>query len=228
VRTDAELAEWFRHECELDEAIAARLKECPVPADLRQAVVTGQRSQRQAASRPMVWWRSPALAWAAAIVLLLGAGFWFGRGNGSGVGLTEFREDMTAHLRTGLVFDYPGSGHPDSEPVNLERWLVEQGGFQRMQFPAELQNARGLGCKLFEFQGMKAALVCFSLPDREVVHLFVVDGGRFAEREFDVSRCTSRCNEYNTYAWRTNQQVFLLAGGLETDQLRHLAGLAAP
>jgi hypothetical protein len=214
---DPELAEWLKDQCELDEAISRRVREAPVPADLRQAILAGQRSHRHQTDRPQVWWKSPALAWAAAIALVFVAAVFFRGGSGSPVALAAYRNAMTAHLRSGFDFDLQ-----DSQPHHIQQWLAQNGRLADVQFPESLDRA--IGCKLFQFENMQAALVCFTLPDKEVVHLFVVDGSRFKADDFAFPACSSRCNEYNTVAWRNQRRVYLLAGHIGQPRLREIAG----
>lgn len=218
---DAELGRWLESECALDKVIGQRLREFPVPPDLRGAVVTGQRSQRRISKPAHAWWRSPSLAWAAAIVLVFVAAYFVRDGSDSSVALAAYRESMTANLRSGFVFD-----QRDERPEKLTDWLAEHGGVSGFQVPAGLRDASSLGCKLFEFNGMKSALICFSLSDQQVVHLFVVEGTRFRPQDFEAAACALRCNDYDTFAWREQDRVFLLAGGVGPERLRELAGIS--
>jgi hypothetical protein len=218
---DAELGRWLEGECALDKIIGQHLREFPVPPDLRGAVVTGQRSQHRISQPAHAWWRSPSLAWAAAIVLVFVAAYFVRDGSDSSVALAAYRESMTANLRSGFVFD-----QRDERPEKLKDWLAEHGGMPDFQVPAGLRQAASLGCKLIEFNGMKSALICFSLSDQQVVHLFVVDGTRFRPQDFEAAACALRCNDYDTFAWREQDRVFLLAGGVGLDRLRELAGIS--
>ncbi len=216
---DAELGRWLEGECELDKVIGQRLREFPVPPDLRQAVIAGQRSQRRISKPAFVWWRSPSLAWAAAIVLVFVAAYFVRDDSDSSVALAAYRESMTANLRSGFVFD-----QHHERPEKLTEWLAEHGGMANLSVPASLRATSALGCKLFEFEGMKSALICFSLADQQVVHLFVVDGGRFRPQDFEAAAAALRCNDYDTFAWREQDRVFLLAGGVGLERLREIAG----
>lgn len=216
---DAELGRWLEGECELDKIIGQRLREFPVPSDLRQAVIAGQRSQRRISKPAFVWWRSPSLAWAAAIVLVFVAAYFVRDDSDSSVALAAYRESMTANLRSGFVFD-----QHHERPEKLTEWLAEHGGMANFTVPPSLRTISSLGCKLFEFEGLKSALICFALADQQVVHLFVVDGGRFRPQDFEAAASALRCNDYDTFAWREQDRVFLLAGGVGLERLREIAG----
>jgi hypothetical protein len=217
-RRDPELGEWLNRQCELDESISRRLRQATVPADLRQAIVAGQRSQRRVNHPATPWFKSPALAWAAAIVLLFVAAFVFRDDAGAEVTLATYRDAMTANLRSGFDFD-----RSDPEPAHLRQWLARENNLRGFEIPTGL--TRSIGCKVFEFENLKPALICFTLPDQEVVHLFVVDGVAFQGEEFVPDTCATRCNDFNTLAWRGEQQVYLLVGRVDSRRLGELAGL---
>src|SRR5712691_4552702 len=67
VQRDPELAQWFTEHCTSYEAMRRTLRQMPVPAGLREAILTAH-----ARRRPPVWWPQPALvalAVAAAMVI---------------------------------------------------------------------------------------------------------------------------------------------------------------
>ncbi|MBI1177072.1 hypothetical protein GC207_06485 [bacterium] len=214
---DRELSAWFEQERSLDVVISRRLQKSSVPEDLRPSILAGQRSQRRMVRRPVTWWKSPALAWAAGIVLLFVAAYFFRSGSGSHVALAMYRNAMTANLQSSFTFDLQ-----DTQPDHIKQWLDHNLALTGLQFPPELDKT--IGCKVFNFGDMKPALICFSLPDQKMVHLFVVDGSRFEAKDFDSSRCTSKCNDYNTLAWRDSKRVFLLAGNVDPVRLNEIAG----
>src|SRR5262245_58481826 len=73
VERDPELARWFEENCALHEAIRAKLKQIPIPAGLKEQIIS-----ERPADRVRVWWRQPAvLAAAALLAVLLGlASLW--------------------------------------------------------------------------------------------------------------------------------------------------------
>src|SRR5882724_12464139 len=62
---DPELALWFERQLRVDDAIRARLREMPVPADLKERILAEQKIVR-----PEFGWRRTLLAAAAGVVLL--------------------------------------------------------------------------------------------------------------------------------------------------------------
>ncbi len=222
-RQDPELGEWFRRECELDGVISDRLRQSVIPADLRQSILTGHRSQRQVARVFPAWWRSPALAWAASVVLLLAAGLYFRNDVASPVApisITAYRNAMAANLNAPFVFDMRSS-----QPEKLGEWLTHNGVLDGLELPKELLGVPAIGCKVFEYENLKPALICFSLPQGEIVHLFVVEAGAFDGIGVGPDPSLCRCDRWNACFWRKGDLVYLLLGGAEMDAGR-LAGIA--
>ena len=224
-RQDPELSDWFRRECELDTAIAAKLAATAVPADLRQSILTGQRSQRQFARPDFLWWRSPALAWAAAIAVVFVAAFFFRDQGGSPLSITAYRNAMADHLSSGFVFDVRSQ-----QPEQLQSWLAERRAFGALQLPETLLLSNSIGCQLFEFEGRKSVLLCFTLADKQVVHLFVTDAAAFELGQVGEEPSLCRCEKWNACFWRKDGLVYLALGSVNAGQLAEIAGLgpAAP
>lgn len=224
-RQDPELKAWFERECALDTAVSERLRQSPVPADLHQAILAGHRSQRRAGSSlPWSWWRSPALAWAASVTILVAAGLYFRDGAPSKpvapMSITAYRNAMAANLNAGFVFDVR-----NSEPGQLRDWLTKQGVFKNLELPEILRGSTAIGCKVFEYENLKPALICFTLPDKQVVHLFVVEARAFDGTWVGPDPSLCRSDRWNACFWRNDEQVFLLMSGSEVDGGR-LAGIA--
>jgi len=225
-RQDPELGAWLERECELDAAISERLRQSPVPDDLCQAILAGHRSQRRASHSASTWWRSPALAWAAAMVLLLAAGIYFRDGSKARpveqMSILAYRMAMATNLNTPFVFDVR-----NDEPEQLREWLAKNGICKNLELPEILRNSTAIGCKVFEYEHLKPALICFTLPDEKVVHLFVVEARAFEGSRVGPDPSLCRSDRWNACFWRNEEQVFLLLSGPDVDggQLASIAGL---
>jgi hypothetical protein len=76
-RHDPDLARWLEQQTALDAALREKLKQIPVPADLREKILA------QPLARPViiVWWRQPGFRAAAVALIVLAtiASFWRAR-----------------------------------------------------------------------------------------------------------------------------------------------------
>ena len=221
-RNDPELGEWFRRERELDGAIAAKLAVTEVPEDLHQTILAGQRSQRIVNRSRPVWWRSPALAWAAAIVTLFVAAFLLRDQGKPTMSITAYRNAMAAHLSSGFVFDVRSE-----QPEKLHAWLTERRIFGDLHLPDTLKAGSSIGCQMFDFEGRKSALICFTLADQQVVHLFVTEAAAFESGQVAEEPSLCRCEKWNACFWRKDDLVYLAMGSVNAGTLAEIAGLSS-
>lgn len=170
-RRDPELGEWFRRLQDFDRSIAAKLRAVTPPADLRGAILAGT-----SASAPPVrvqWWRrSPLLAMAASVALLLAVGgsvFWTTTRASAASELPEFAADYIA----GGFFLAEHSANVS----DLRAWLAKQDAPLPVELPAGFKQLRGLGCKTIEYRGKNISLLCFG--EGKEYHLFVAKRADF-------------------------------------------------
>lgn len=219
-KIDPELRNWLEQEQAMDKAISARLHEAPVPADLRYAILSGLRSETTIVRPPPVWWKSPAVAWAAAIILIFGAALLIQdqRPNVSQLALLDYRTTMRKNLETLDRFDLA-----ESRPTRIESWLNEQGVVGKVTLPGTLMNKKSMGCRLFPYKESQSALICFQLPNMETVHLFVIQKSAIRELTVDDSGEFGRCGDWDTCSWEQDGTVYLLLGKVGNDALKQLA-----
>lgn len=170
-RRDPELAEWFARLQAFDGAIARKLGEVEVPAELRGAILAGARVSRPQPTK--AWWRrNPLLAMAASLAMLLAVGipaFW-----------STTRADASAELPS-FATDYVAAGfflaEHDADVGQLKMWLKGQNSPLPTELPAGFKKLRGLGCKTIDYRGRNISLICFG-EGREY-HLFVANRADF-------------------------------------------------
>ncbi|MBK1833169.1 hypothetical protein [Roseibacillus ishigakijimensis] len=91
--------------------------------------------------------------------------------------------------------------------------------------PAGLENASPLGCKIVNFNGKPASLICYQqAPDQPVVHLIVLrreavkgDLPELANARFACRQCTR--TGWSMAQWRDDDKAFFLLGKMDVDQL---------
>jgi hypothetical protein len=161
---DAELAEWFAQEQSLDNAIAAKLREYPVPEELHESILAG----RPGGELPVPRRRWAPLALAAALVVLATlAAFWF-LGSDLRKDFSSYRAQMVENLSS-LQLDFVSANLP-----KVRAWLVSNRHVSGYVVPDGLQKLPSIGCKTWTWRAKPVALICFSLRDGRAVHLFVV------------------------------------------------------
>lgn len=198
---DPELARWWTEDQKLDDVIASKLAEVPVPGDLRTRL-------KQARSIPLPaaqWnWRKPALFAAAAIILLA---TFFGWQRGvfqTGASLADYRDEMVSFIRIDPPLEV------ETNDFNrIKSFLQKSGAPSEANLPPAMQKLPLLGCRTLRFRGHDVALICFSQGDGRVAHLLVID--RAALPELDAKRRYATLGEWTTVAWVTGDRAYLLA-----------------
>ncbi len=197
--TDPALARWLAETRAFDAATAARLRAVSPPADLRDAILTGRRFSH--ASSPRMFWRRPAvLAWAAMLALLLGlTAVWL---RPPATGSAAFRRDVASFLSEKWQHDFDFS---EAQFPKISEWLARQPGSIRLEAPGGLAGSSTYGCKIFDWQGHRATLVCFLAKDEGgVIHIVSVDRAALPAGDLAVPASApqfARAGEWNTALW---------------------------
>lgn len=166
-RSDPALRAWFEREQAHGAAVAAKLRAIAPPAGLRDAILAGARASRvpvEPRSRRSRWQHPAWLAAAAAIVILLSFGAWWGFAPVGGASLEEFAVNFVDH---GFRLQKRGA-----DVAALKTWLAERRGPLPETLPLEFARLHALGCRTLTFQGSDVSLVCFERDGREF-HVFV-------------------------------------------------------
>jgi hypothetical protein len=199
--SDPELARWWTGDQKLDDVIASKLAEVPVPGDLRTRLKQGRSIPLSAAQ----WnWRKPALFAAAAIILLA---TFFGWQRGvfrRGASLVDYRDEMVSFIRIDPPLELQ-----TNDFSRIKSFLQKSGAPSQANMPAAMQKLPLLGCRTLRFRGHDVALICFNQGDGHVAHLLVID--RAALPDLDAKRQYATLGEWTTVAWVTGDRAYLLA-----------------
>ena len=164
--------------------MAGKLRQAPVPADLKSNLLGLAKVIAPPASRWRQTWR-PALAgaaaaavvtWLAALATLRPAptppppGRTVERLVETSATLEDFRAEMASFLRLTPSLEYE-SKDVDDLRATLRRDGSPDGG----QIPAGLLTLSGKGCRTLFFRGHKVGFLCFTRKNGQLAHLLVVD-----------------------------------------------------
>jgi hypothetical protein len=172
VRRDPELARWFESEQSLDAALTAKLRELPVPPDLKASILALGIPSRRTSRR---WLREPWLAAAAAVALLLGLGVVWLRMLAAPE-FAAYRDDVIQRVQTDpehLAFD-------SRNLAEIRQWLRERGVDANLDLSAGLAALTPHGCRLLDWHGQKVALICLVPKGGPHVDLLVIDRTLYA------------------------------------------------
>jgi hypothetical protein len=204
-RRDPELQKWFAEENALDARIQASLQTAvPVPRELKSNLLALGKIIRPA---PWRWFQPLKLAGAAAVLLLLGlAAFLFLPQKPAQ--LASFRETMARYS----MEQHGHVAYESHDMAKIQQWLQDRGMETNFEMPAALQSGPAQGCRVVDWNGRKAMMLCFVL-DGEHLDLFVMDRAGLPDSPENSTPQFVEANGLMTAKWVKGDKVYLLAGG---------------
>lgn len=211
VDQDPELKAWFESENAFDRAMVTKVNEEKVPEDLLASILVANKVARPHRSV----WAMDGLKWAVAL-LFAGAILMTalkGRGNDH---LARYRSDVMAHLKVpGHRFDFQSK-----EFTELKLWMDTQNMKMDVGSIDHLTSLPTHGCKIMDWEGQKVTLICFELPDRRNVHLFVFHQMQMADPSGLKEPLWLEEEGWTTVGWTAGEDLFMLAGQIPKQELR--------
>ncbi|MBL9187055.1 MAG: hypothetical protein JNK23_06235 [Opitutaceae bacterium] len=138
-----------------------------------------------------------------------------------------------------------------ADPAELERWVREHGGPERIEVPATMRGLQSFGCQVLEARGEKVFLLCFFIdstpvppgamplkqemvvtaPDgtmmkksRPLVHLVIAARAAFRDAPAPGARVRMAADgEWNLEAWSRGELVYLVAANVPAEKIAELA-----
>ena len=226
-QTDPELDAWLARERAWDAAIRRELRTVPVPADLKASLLAGSKvvPLPVAESRPSFSaWLTPLVwAMAAAVILFIGLVSYrslhpAGASLPTGRQLAEFTRDMIAASPT-------DSHHVDMENADfsmVKSWLTDHHALADISLPPAIAQAPGLmGCRILSWHGQPVSMLCFMMSGSHHVDLFVTPAASIADAPAPGQPVFASVNQNATAGWRVGDNVYVLAGQVPEEFLRH-------
>jgi hypothetical protein len=204
-RRDPELQRWFAEEDALDARIQASLQTAvPVPRELKSNLLALGKVIRPT---PWRWFQPMKFAAAAAVLLLLGlAAFLFLPQKASQ--LASFRETMAR-------YSLQQQGHVAYEShdmAKIQQWLQDRGMEANLELPAALHSGPAQGCRVVDWNGRKATMICFVFDSGEHIDLFVVDRVGMPNLPEGSAPQFAKANGLMTVTWVKGGKIYLLTG----------------
>jgi hypothetical protein len=208
-RRDPELQKWFTEEQALDSQIQSKLRSAvAIPRDLKSNLLALRKI-----TRPVPWWfqfmnfQPLKLAAAAAVVLLIGlAAFLLLPPKPTQLAL--FREKMVScsmQEHGHITFESP-------DIAKIQQWLQARGVDTNFELPAGLQGKPAQGCRVVDWNGHQATMICFVLDDGKHMDFFVMDRNGLPDLPENGAPQFASANGLMTVTWAKGDKVYLLTG----------------
>jgi hypothetical protein len=206
VQSDAELKRWWEDHLACQQALRAKLRAVPVPAHLKEAILTERKIVR-----PVFWQRPPVrLAAAAACVLLLGI---------AALMLQPRTPDRFADFRARMVRSALRQYSMDivtNDMRQVRQFMAARGAPADYALPSGLQRLSLTGGAALKWRSAPVAMVCFDRGDKEMLYLFVMDRAVMKDGP-PASPQVEKVNKLVTVSWSQGDRAYVLAGPEEAD-----------
>jgi hypothetical protein len=164
---DPELAGWFAAQRSFDTLITEKLHSVQPPATLKSAILTCLQGSRLRPVFPL------ARLLPLAAVLILGAVLLVvTRPKNDERSLAQYQNAALGVLSEGAA---PKLDLMTSDLSRAEQYLARNQAPRASEIPATLRQLTPVGCRVIAWNGRMMSLTCFSLPDGELLHMFVID-----------------------------------------------------
>jgi len=215
VETDPELKVWWEAQQDFDRKISAKLKEIPVPEHLRATLLTSHKIEQFIPHFRLHYW----LAAAAVVVFLFVTGLhpWSSRPPLAMIPIAsqEYNASVLHFLN-----DDPALGLMASDHAKVLDWL-QQRHAPTGNIPSNMVSLPTLGCQKIALHGHDVSLICFSLTDGEVAHLFIIDQKALTDPPA-ASPTFAPMGNWSTASWSDGAKSYLLMTEATPDKLKHL------
>ena len=219
-RQDVELARWLEEQCAVQNAIRERFKQVPVPAGLKEQILSEHKARSV-----VVWWRQPvSLAAAAALVALIGiAALWLRPRPEplEQVNTATFRSRME-----GQVLRVYAMTLETNDLNQVRTHLAQQQAPADFALPGKLAQSPLAGCGVLKWQDKRVSMICFQtgkpLPPggKSDLFLFVVDRSALPDAPETGVPEINPGTKLITATWSVGDKTYVLATEGDADFIR--------
>ena len=215
VETDRELRAWWEAQQAFDQKVAAKLEEIEPPEELRAAILGRGKIHRLPPQPFFPFWLSAAAA--VAILCAVSASYHATKLAARHISTDKYHEVTLTFLGN----DTPSLGMMSPDHDKIMTWLKDQQA-PMGQLPEKMASLPSVGCQKFMLQGHPVTLICFTIAEGKLVHLFVVHSKDLAEPPTQAEPQFQEVNGWSTASWSDGSMSYMLATQAGTDALRQL------
>ncbi|HXT39890.1 MAG TPA: hypothetical protein VN887_07700 [Candidatus Angelobacter sp.] len=212
-RRDPHLGRWFDQHCAFQTAVRNRLKQLPVPVDLKETILAGYGRVLV-----IVWWQRPvyrALA-AAAAVVLVAALIYFRPEPREDKSFAAFRDRVVRSAQRGYAMDLTTTNLGE-----IRTYLAEHHGHADYTLPPALKKLPGDGCAVLRWQNKTVSMVCFDLGNHNDLYLFVAKRSDLPDAPSTAEPQFVRIEKLSAASWNGGDNIYVLAGSGDEQFIRN-------
>jgi hypothetical protein len=213
VEKDPELKAWWKAQQSFDRKVAAKLKEIPVPDDLRATILAGRKIEQFRPQPHLSLW----LAAAAVVAILCVAGTFRQVSLYGPLAQTEYADAILPLLN----HDAPNLGMMSPDRDKIMGWLKDRNA-PMGTMPAKVAALPTVGCQKYEVHGHAVTLICFVMAGGSIAHLFIVDRKALTDPPGNDAPEYNQVAEWSTAAWSDGGMSYVLATTAGADALKQL------
>ncbi len=207
-QSDPVLREWFQSHCEYQQSMRNKLRSSPVPAELRERLLSARKTIR------VPLWRQPRV-WlaAAAAFVLLGVAL---------IGRPGESSDQFARYEARVVGSAVREYHMDvvtNDMAALRQHLARGGAPGDYEVPGPLRELELTGGGVLTWRNHPVGMVCFDRGDRQMLFLFVARTTDFRDPPGTKPQVTLLADLVSV-SWTSGDKCYTLAGPADSPALR--------
>jgi len=215
VEQDPELRTWWEAQRAFDRKMTAKLKEIPLPPNLRATILAGRKIEQLTPRYRVPTWL--AIAAMIALVLVAGISRW-----AEPAGIPPLASTtLTAAALPAIADDKPALQMMSPDHDKILAWLKEQHA-PMGALPASLAAMPSIGCQKLNVQGHMVTLICFKMAGGKIAHLFIMKKKGMTDPPPDNAPLYAQNGTWSTAAWSDNSMSYLLATQAGPDALKQL------
>lgn len=216
VQRDPKLAAWFDQHCAVYNAIRSKLKEIPVPADLKRRIMVEHVDDR----RIIRLFRPAWLATAAAALIVLSAIFWFMLPVKENT-FVRYQDRMARMVQRRTYFKNMATG----DQTQIGEFFRTNGAPVNDMLPKSLLKLPAEGGAIVTWQNHPVAVLCLDAREKTTdakndLWVFMAKSSDLANTPKKKSAQFEKIGGLMTASWTAGETVYLLVGRGDKGELQ--------